>query len=424
VGAKTGIPSRSNGVLRVLLRCLIATGIMAPLVLAQTACVVSDDSIRQRFCSDYPGKCVAVDSISPGTGPVAGGVPVIIRGARFPAELEATLGGAALLDLVVVDEKTITGKAPTGRLGLAEVVVTAGGGSVTLPSAFEYLCEPGWVYCDGACVDPGSDRAHCGASGDCLGSSAGNRCGAGEVCSTGQCGLSCRNGAVRCGGQCENPMTSVSHCGASGDCVANPGAVCAPGDRCSNGLCCASGLLACQGWCVDPKRDSVYCGATGECMGPSAGVTCATPEACYSGACADSEWANWLIPADVYPSQSYTVAADTVTDRTTGLVWQRAAAVDGKVWAAAKSYCSGLVLAGTTGWRLPSQVELTSIVEFGAFAPTIDEKAFPAATPGDGPGAYWTSTPMGSSEARRVLFRSGESDSAPTSSLAFVRCVR
>jgi hypothetical protein len=86
---------------------------------------------------------------------------------------------------------------------------------------------------------------------------------------------------------------------------------------------------------------------------------------------------------------SYTDNGDgTVRDNVTGLVWQKAVASSQSfAWPDAQSYCSGLTLAGRT-WRLPSRIELTSIIDFTR-NPGIDATAFPG-TPGG--KFHWTST--------------------------------
>jgi predicted CxxxxCH...CXXCH cytochrome family protein len=196
-------------------------------------------------------------------------------------------------------------------------------------------CAAGLLECGGGCVDPRSDRAFCGASGACAGSTAGTPCAAGQVCSNGTCALSCQAGLVDCGGTCVDPMTSRTHCGASGSCgVGSAGATCAPGQLCSSGLCalscqagltecsgkcvdrqsdpancgtcgngclagqvcsagvctlsCQAGLLNCGGKCVDPATDRSFCGATGSCSGGEAGQVCAPGHLCGGTACAVS----------------------------------------------------------------------------------------------------------------------------------------
>jgi hypothetical protein len=80
----------------------------------------------------------------------------------------------------------------------------------------------------------------------------------------------------------------------------------------------------------------------------------------------------------------------TVTDSVTGLVWQKAVtSTQAYTWAAAQTYCTGLTLAGRT-WRLPTRIELLSLVDFTRTSPAIDTTAFPG-VPG---GKYhWTASP-------------------------------
>ena len=62
----------------------------------------------------------------------------------------------------------------------------------------------------------------------------------------------------------------------------------------------------------------------------------------------------------------------TVTDTSTGLMWQKATAPGTYTWQQALQYCEGLDMAGHTDWRLPNVRELHSIVDYGRYAPSID----------------------------------------------------
>ena len=57
-------------------------------------------------------------------------------------------------------------------------------------------------------------------------------------------------------------------------------------------------------------------------------------------------------------------ADGTVTDRATGLTWQKADSGRGMDWAAALEYAEKLELAGHADWRLPNAKELQSIVDY------------------------------------------------------------
>jgi hypothetical protein len=138
-------------------------------------------------------------------------------------------------------------------------------------------------------------------------------------------------------------------------------------------------------------------------------------------------------------SGEFVVSADglTVTDTTTGLVWQRdgsgtRAGCSGNgtltcTWAEAKAYCGTLALGGVSGWRLPARMELLTIVDFTKYsiftnAPSIDPTAFPS-TPGEW---FWTSSPYAgsSSNAWEVNFYEGSSNVEGLGYYNRVRCVR
>lgn len=96
----------------------------------------------------------------------------------------------------------------------------------------------------------------------------------------------------------------------------------------------------------------------------------------------DPEWANWPMPELRGSGSPHKVSYDTsvvgvVRDEVTGLEWQRE--VEERVFTrvqAAKLYCAELELNGT-GWRLPTVIELISLVNYQRIAPAIDPVAFP-----------------------------------------------
>ena len=81
----------------------------------------------------------------------------------------------------------------------------------------------------------------------------------------------------------------------------------------------------------------------------------------------------------------------TVTDRQTGLIWQRSEPGN-KTWGSALSYCEGLDLGGSTSWRLPNYKELESLTDDTRSSPVIDTGMFPNAHASN----YWSSTSFGS----------------------------
>ncbi len=62
-------------------------------------------------------------TVSPNTSPQSGGWPITIAGNHFQGGAQVTVGGAAALNVVVVDPQTITCDTPPGNLGPADVTV-------------------------------------------------------------------------------------------------------------------------------------------------------------------------------------------------------------------------------------------------------------------------------------------------------------
>lgn len=100
----------------------------------------------------------------------------------------------------------------------------------------------------------------------------------------------------------------------------------------------------------------------------------------------DREWARWPLPPDS-PS-NYTMTIETVIDNVTGLVWQRNVPSQTYSWFGAKAYCAGLTLAGQSGWRLPTLIELESVLDLDRFDPAVNIAAFPN-TPSE---PFWSSS--------------------------------
>jgi hypothetical protein len=111
----------------------------------------------------------------------------------------------------------------------------------------------------------------------------------------------------------------------------------------------------------------------------------------------------------------------TVTDIVTKLMWQQTVPTTTYTWADAIAYCPTLTLGSFSDWRLPSLIELTSIQDLGRSAPTINTTYFPMPS---GSNAFWSATPMSSTNARGVDFLTSSAIYWSVTSLHSVRCVR
>jgi hypothetical protein len=111
-----------------------------------------------------------------------------------------------------------------------------------------------------------------------------------------------------------------------------------------------------------------------------------------------------------------------VVDEVTRLVWERSVVYSFVDRAGASGYCSDLELGGQTDWRLPSRLELVSLLDYDAeTSPAIDKTAFPD-TPVEW---YWTASVFPDEPPRdwQASFYRGNVQPTVTPN-AVVRCVR
>ena len=83
----------------------------------------------------------------------------------------------------------------------------------------------------------------------------------------------------------------------------------------------------------------------------------------------------------------------TVTDNQTGLMWAKDARGRGSmVWKDAKAYCEALNLAGFSDWRLPTRMELNSLLDSGIY---LKVERYGRGGPGIRPGTSYPALPTG-----------------------------
>lgn len=86
----------------------------------------------------FPGAVPTVTSVSPSSGPVAGGTTITVTGTGFAAGATVTVGGNPCTNVNVVSATSITCTAPQGTVGTASVVVSVQTRTNSANSLFTY----------------------------------------------------------------------------------------------------------------------------------------------------------------------------------------------------------------------------------------------------------------------------------------------
>lgn len=288
-----------------------------------------------------------------------------------------------------------------------------GGGSGGAMSA----CQPNATQC------AAGNLQTCGANGQWA---AATSCGAHRTCTgpvgTAQCACNSDPTCKSIGSVCSGTTALVS-CAMDGNgCFYQASSM-----TCSNGAC--SGNACCTNACTAGAVQGSGCGmqicqmGANGCLAwslPMAGA-CTAPLVCerYSGpVCGDPDWAEWPIPPD--SPTAYTDNGDgTVTDTVTKLMWQKAVAPGTFTRSAGAAYCTAATTGGHNDWRLPSVIEIFSIVDHTvSTGPTINSVFGPTTA-----DSFWTSTGVGTI-GLMVSFGNGTLGRNGVSAMLLVRCVR
>ncbi|MCB9740187.1 MAG: DUF1566 domain-containing protein [Deltaproteobacteria bacterium] len=179
--------------------------------------------------------------------------------------------------------------------------------------------------------------------------------------------------------------------------------VCVPGPKpadCDDGSPCTTDLCIPQAGCLYvPVFDDAWCSGQpygrckdGSCQAKPCPLGYEAVEVDAGGSSTTvctAETVTWG-PRPLTPKGVYQIAGETVVDTQTGLVWQREVSATTGSSADANKACDALVLGGANDWRVPTLVELQTLVDYGAAdgAPRIDTTAFAKAST----LALWTTT--------------------------------
>jgi len=246
-------------------------------------------------------------------------------------------------------------------------------------------------------------------------------------------GASGSSGAAGSGGTASGGANATG--GSSGTAgTGGSSGTCSP--ACSANQYCEKATTTCKAQVCTPNAKTCSGTAVQTCKADGSGSTnqnCGSGQICdpNSLSCASpvagSTWANWPMPnpasAGLPNPASYDVhIAGVVIDNVTKLMWQRQASSASYTLATAKTYCDGLDLGGYTDWKVPTRIELLSLLDFTrSSAPMIDTTTFP----GTASGAYWCNHGNTTTTGTWVVYFQSASAGLVDSTDAFnVRCVR
>jgi Protein of unknown function (DUF1566) len=180
----------------------------------------------------------------------------------------------------------------------------------------------------------------------------------------------------------------------------------------------------------DPKRLEDKPG--GETSGTGSGSSGAGGASSSSGMGGNSSsgtsgsWVSWPMPNPAntqldYPAMYSIVGTDTVLDEVTKLQWQRTQTDMSFSWEDALAYCNNLVHDGHSDWRLPSRIELVSLIDYTRSSPAIDPIFLNVTGV-----AVWSATPWAGdpNNAWVVYFNDGDTYYASMLNSCRVLCVR
>ena len=83
-----------------------------------------------------------VTTVSPSTGPVAGGTTLTITGTNLSGTTSVSVGGVSAASFSVVSVTQVTAVTPAGNAGVKNLTLTTPGGVVTVTNAFTYFAIP------------------------------------------------------------------------------------------------------------------------------------------------------------------------------------------------------------------------------------------------------------------------------------------
>ena len=94
-------------------------------------------SMANAFTYNAPS-APTLTSVTPGSGPTAGGTPITLTGTNFATGATVTVGGTAATGVTRVNSTTVTATTPAGTSGPKMVQITSNGQMASMANAFTY----------------------------------------------------------------------------------------------------------------------------------------------------------------------------------------------------------------------------------------------------------------------------------------------
>ena len=261
--------------------------------------------------------------------------------------------GVALLGLLSVAGTgcSSTGQTPVSSGGATSAGGTGTGGSTATGGTISSGGRTAGTTQTGGAPNTGGTVSSGGTIKTGGVSSAGGTVGTGGVSSTG--GTVGTGGSPRTGGTASTGgTTSAGGISRSGGTSTTGGTSNAGGSSSAGGTIGAGGIAS---------------GGTTSAAGTSG--------TCQPSTCGSHKWACWKMPnptgSGLPNPASYTVANGIVHDNLTCLDWQQVESSTSYTNADAITYCASLSLGGNSDWRVPTRVEVSSIMDWTR-SPAID----------------------------------------------------
>jgi hypothetical protein len=190
-------------------------------------------------------------------------------------------------------------------------------------------------------------------------------------------------------------------------------------------LCACNGLLGLDFDAVErpaaPDEDAMPEDGGASVEAASAADAGARPDASSSPDAPegyDPAWTRWQV-SGAFPAANTTARDGMVEDSETGLVWAQAPLPTAVTFPDAEAACAAHTLGGFTDWRVPTRIELLSLVAYDFAPPITADLELPL-------GEGWSSSRSAGDATRAwyVFFSSGASNTRVTSDALRVRCVR